>query len=179
LSALAAGVLVLCVIAVPKTAAASDDLEHQVKAGFLYNFTKFIDWPAEAFSDPSAPIVIGILGDDPFGSQLDKAVQGETSGGRPLVVKRFKRAEDAKACHLLFVSDSEARRFPEIVATLKGAPVVTVGEMDKFVLRGGMIGFVIERGKVRFEINPDAAGRIKAKLSSQLLKLAKIVADGD
>lgn len=166
-------VAVACVPCIPE-AAASDDLEHVVKAGFIYNFTKFIEWPESAFADPEAPIVIGILGKDPFGKQLDEAIKGETSRGRPLVVQRFERAEEAKACHLLFVANSEVARLKEVLRTIQGTPVVTVGEADDFVEGGGVIGFQVEEGRVRFIVNVDAAARTGAKIGSQMLNLSKI-----
>lgn len=149
------------------------DTEHQVKGGYLYNFTKFVDWPSNAFANPDTPIVIGILGEDPFGRQFDEAMKTETSKGRRLEVRRCKDAADAGRVHILFIPASENARLPAILEALEGRSILIVGESDGFTLRGGHIGFFIEDGKVRFEINQDAAKRAKLKISSDLLNLAR------
>jgi len=149
--------------------------EYAVKAAFLFNFTKFVEWPAAAFADDSAPLVIGILGDDPFGPALDEIVQGETVQKRTVVVRRKLQLADLKGCQVLFVSKTEHARLARIVADLGEASVLTVGDMEGFARHGGVINFYLEENKVRFEINPDAARSKGLKLSSQLLKLGRIV----
>lgn len=149
--------------------------EYQVKAAFLYNFAKFVEWPTEAFSDTTTPIIIGILGDDPFESDLDQIVKGKRVNGREFVIKRFKELEDLEICHILFISTSEHKNLSKITRTLKNSGVLTVSEMKEFTKMGGIINFILEENKVRFEINVDAAEREGLKLSSQLLKLARIV----
>jgi uncharacterized protein DUF4154 len=146
--------------------------EYQVKAAFLYNFVKFVDWPASAFPPTGDPVVIGVIGEDPFGAILDKVLQGKTCcHDRKLVVRRFQRIEDVTECHVLFISSSEKARLADILQILDGASVLTVGEMDRFAERGGMIGFRRADNKLRFEINTDAASRAGLTISSQLLKL--------
>ncbi len=143
--------------------------EYQVKAAFLYNFAKFVDWPARSFPDANAPIVIGVLGESPFGDELEKLAKGRRINGRPIVV-RWVSAEGARSCHLLFVGAGDEGRFAGIKDGLPG--VLTVGESDGFSRRGGMINFVFEGEKIRFEINVGQAEAEGLKISAQLQKLA-------
>ena len=149
--------------------------EYRVKVGFLFNFPQFVEWPTRAFRDASAPIIIGVLGDDPFGHYLDELVQGEKIGERPLVVQRFRRVEDVTDCHILFVSHSEARQFERILARLRDRTVLTVGEDEGFERAGGMVRFTLENNKVRLRINPEAAKAGELTISSKLLRLATLV----
>jgi hypothetical protein len=149
--------------------------EYQVKAGFLFNFVQFVDWPAESFPSPDAPIVIGVLGVDPFGSALDEIVQGQTAKNRSIVVRRSGALEQLEGCHMLFISASEKERIGQIHAALENKPVLAVGELPGFADRGGIINFFLQGGKVRFEINAEAAKRRGLKISSQLLSLGRIV----
>ncbi|HEX2711650.1 MAG TPA: YfiR family protein [Candidatus Acidoferrales bacterium] len=151
--------------------------EYQIKAAFLYNFAKFVEWPADAFADPHAPLVLGIVGEDPFGSVLDKLVLDKTVNGRGLLIKRLKHGPDLRNCHILFVSSSERKRVAQILESLQGASVLTVGETQRFAQSGGVIDFILEENKVRFEINSDAAARARLNISSKLLALARIVTD--
>jgi len=146
--------------------------EYQLKAAFIYNFAKFIDWPAEAFKDDRSPFIIGILGDDPFGNNLERTVAGKMINTHPITIQNFREAGDATKCHLLFISNSKKEQLPEIIKKLHGATVLTVGETERFVETGGMINFVNEDKKVRFQINDDATKAAKLKLSSKLLSLA-------
>jgi len=149
--------------------------EYQIKAVFLFNFAQFVEWPPKAFSDEQAPIVIGVLGEDPFGSYLDEAVQGEKIGAHPLVARRFRRVEDITACHILFISQSEAGHFASIVPRLKALGVLTVGDFDSFIRQGGMVRFVTVNNKIRLKINVDAAKAAGLTISSKLLRPAMIV----
>jgi YfiR/HmsC-like len=149
--------------------------ETQVKAVFLLNFAQFVDWPAETGADSQAPLVIGILGDDPFDGFLDEAVRGEQLRTRPVVVRRYRRLEDIKACDILFISESESDRVPEILASVKNRPILTVSDVTDFAQRGGIIRFVTAKARVRLEINPDAAQAARLTLSSKLLRLADLV----
>ena len=151
--------------------------EYQIKAAFLFNFTQFICWPDNAFADASAPIVIGVLGDDPFGALLEQTVEGELVHDRKVVIKRFRHLDDLKTCHLLYIARSEKNRLAQIITALRGSPVVTVSDMDQFADRGGTIGFIIRDNKIRFEINLDAAEEAGVKISSKLIKLAVTVRD--
>jgi uncharacterized protein DUF4154 len=147
--------------------------EYEVKAAFLYNFARFVEWPADP--DGDGPFVVTVLGSDPFGSVLDDTLRGKTVDDKRIVVRRVSRSEDVGRSRILFISDSEKDRLPAILKTLEKAPVLTVGEMNKFAERGGVIRFKVEQDRIRLEINVAAAERSKLKISSQLLKLARIV----
>ncbi len=145
--------------------------EYEVKAAFLFNFVQFVKWPAA----PGGQLLIGILGDDPFGGALDKIIKGETVAGRKLAIKRSHKADDLKGCQVVFVAGSERANVGGILASLTGANVLTVGETEGFVKQGGAIGFSSGGEKVRFEINNGAAQRAGMEISSRLLKLASRV----
>jgi hypothetical protein len=149
--------------------------EYQIKAAFLLNFIQFIEWPAAAFPNSETPITVGVLGDDPFGDALEQTFREETVRGRKLIIKRSRQVEELKACHLLFISKSEKDHFVDILTKTQDASIVTVAEMEDFARRGGIINFYMSEKKVRFEINVAAAERKDLKVSSQLLKRAKIV----
>ena len=150
----------------------------QVKAVFLFNFAQFVEWPDTAFADPGSPLVIEIFGEDPFGTFLDETVTGETVRGRPLVVRRTRRIEDIRNCHILFLSPSEESRFDAILAALKDRPVLIVSDAPGFVRRGGMVAFAFEQRRVHVKINPDAARTAGLTISSKLLHVAEIVTPG-
>lgn len=149
-------------------------LEYQVKAAFLFNFTKFVEWPFDAFTAPGDPVTVCVVGDDPFGESLDAVVQGETANGRPLKVHRTRSFADLRTCHMLFVPRSE-RRQGTILASLRGAGILTVGDGDGFLTDGGIIRFVLDQNRVRFEVNLAAAEGNRLRLSSKLLRLARRV----
>ncbi|HXI82642.1 MAG TPA: YfiR family protein [Verrucomicrobiae bacterium] len=149
--------------------------EYDLKAAFLFNFTHFVEWPPEAFTDNDAPIVIGILGDDPFGPVLDRIIEGETIRNRKLVIKRSRRIQDLKACHVLFISKSEKGRIGQILTSLDGTSVFTIGEVEGFARRGGITNLFLQGNKVRFEINVEAAKRKGLKVNAQLLALGTVV----
>ena len=167
--------IAICVVAsgAPDTHA-EPPREYQIKAAFLYNFAKFVEWPTEALIDPNAPIILGVLGKDPFGGALE-SIKGKSVKGRKVAIRRFKGMQDLKFSHILFVSSSEKKRLAQIMRTIKDWSVLTVGDMEQFTEAGGIINLIIERNRVRFEINLNAAERAGLKLSSKLLKLAKIV----
>ncbi|HZR20379.1 MAG TPA: YfiR family protein [Verrucomicrobiae bacterium] len=149
--------------------------EYQLKAAFLYNFTKFVDWPPKAFLVPDAPIVIGIVGDDPFGNEIDDLVRGEVVRDHALIVKRIPPDGDLRSCHVLFISRSEKERLPALLSQLKESPVLTVSDMDRFGEQGGIINLVLENKAVKIEINPTAAERAGLQVSAKLLRLARLV----
>jgi hypothetical protein len=149
--------------------------EYQVKAAFLYNFTKFTDWPPRAFPSANAPMVIGIVGEDPFGQTLDEVVRGEMVGGRPLVVKRLRADDDLRTCHILFISRSEKERLPALLSQLKGSPVLSVSEIKGFAEQGGMVNLLLANKTVKMEINQSAAEQAGLQISAKLLKLARLV----
>ena len=147
--------------------------EYRLKAAFLLNFGKFVEWPGPA--GVSDPLTICVLGDDPFGSNLDETLAGRTVGSRPVRARRISETASARSCAILFLSRSEAYRISALAAALKGAPVLLVGERPGFARQGGMINFIETDQKIRFEINEAAAKKAGLKISSQLLKLATIV----
>ncbi len=166
-------------LAPEKTRAQSDvSREYQIKAAFLFHFAQFVEWPSENSTNATAPFVIGILGENPFGGALDEIVRGETISNRKIVVQYSRRAEDLKNCRIVFVCQTEKARLPRILEELNREGLLTVGECDGFARRGGVMNFFLEDGRVHFEINPDAADREKLKISSQLFRLGKIVRTG-
>lgn len=158
-------------LALPAVAAAQSAAEYDVKAAFLFNFAKFVDWPPEAFPDPNS-LKVCVLGDDPFGGSL-QTVTGEQVGSRKLTVMRTGSLAKPAGCQILFISRSEREHVSQILAAVKGSPVLTVGDTKGFADDGVIINFVLEGSKVRFEINTDSADRAKLKISSKLLQLAK------
>jgi hypothetical protein len=149
--------------------------ESQIKAGFLFNFTKFVEWPPEAFADSGVPIVLGIVGDNPVTELLIETAAGKTVNGRAVIVQRFKEGQDPRTCHILFVSSSQEKHMPQILEGLKGSPVLTVGETSGFAQSGGMINFSVEGNKVRLEINLDATARARLKISAKVIAVARLV----
>ena len=145
--------------------------EYQVKAAFIFNFAKFVEWPSDAFGEGGA-LVVGVIGDDPFGGALDR-LNGNTANGRALRIKRFRSGDDPRACQVLFISASEDRHLRKIMESIRGTNVLTIGESTQFGQSGGMIRFVIQDNKVRFEINASAAGQAGLRISSKLLALSK------
>jgi hypothetical protein len=145
--------------------------EYRVKAAFIFNFAKFVEWPNDGFSDGSA-LVVGVVGDDPFGGALDR-LNGNAINGRSLRIKRFRRGDDLRGCQILFISNSEGRNLGKILDSIKGTSILTIGETSQFNQSGGMIRFVIQDDKVRFEINAHAARQARLRVSSKLLALSK------
>ena len=158
-------------------AQADSPSEYQVKAAFLYNFAKFVEWPLDAFPDPNSPIIFGIVGDDPFEGELTGMIAQKSLSGRKFVVRRFRRTEDLRQCHILFISLSERKFLPQILRSVQGSSILTVADTDGFVRQGGMIGLVLVENRVRLEVNPQLAERSHLKISSKLLALARIVGE--
>ena len=150
--------------------------EYRLKAAFLYNFAKFVEWPAEALSDENSTFILGVLGEDDPGPALE-SIRGKTVKGRTLTIKRFESLQDLADCHILFITSSERQDVERALESLEGSSVLTVGEMERFAEMGGIINFVVKKNRLRFEINLDAGRRAGLEISSQLLKLADSVAD--
>lgn len=167
--------LLAAILASSASAAPGPSGEAEVKAVFLLNFMKFVEWPPDSFPNPQSPIVIGVLGADPFGFALDQAVAGETVDGRPIKIKRFKTLGEMAPCHILFISSSHAERLPDILRRLRLSRTLTVADMDGFAARGGAIQFRAEGGRMRFEISRDAVDEAGLKMSARLLNLASAV----
>lgn len=149
--------------------------EYEIKAAFLYKFIRFTEWPADEPKMNANAFVIGVLGTDPFGSALDRMLEGEFIGDKRIIAKRFARVEDASDSHVLFVSSSLQADLPRILKTLETHSVLSVSEIDNFARLGGIIELKKESNRITFDINVDAAKRAKLRLSSQLLGLARIV----
>lgn len=152
--------------------------EYQVKAAFLYNFAKFVEWPPGHWRDPSAPFWLCVIGEDPFGADLDQTVRGKSVNGREVRIARSGRADNLPPCDVLFISASEQGRLPAILAALGGRQVLTVGDVARFAQVGGMINLTLVGNSVRFEVNVDAAERAGLRISSQLLRLATVIRSG-
>ncbi len=149
--------------------------EYQVKAAFLFNFCRFVEWPATAFPGPAAPIVIGVIGEDPFGTALDDIVRDEKVRNRSLVVRHDLKVEEISLCQLLYIAKPAKERLADILSAAAPLAVLMVSDIDQFAHRGGMIGFYLEGKKIRFEINAALAQQRNLKLNAQLLSLGKIV----
>jgi hypothetical protein len=163
-------------VTVPVCAQAQSTVEeYRVKAAFLFHFTQLVEWPTLALDHDSNTLFLCTYGEDPFGGVLETSVEGKQVGSRRLRVRHFKNLKDVRQCQVLFVGSDEHEWTPTLLAQLGDAPVVTVGESDDFLDRGGVIRFCLENRKVRFEVNLDAATRARLKISSRLLMLAKNV----
>ncbi|MFI5223309.1 MAG: YfiR family protein [Nitrospirales bacterium] len=178
LKTLSAAWFVISALLLSGTLQAAAPTEYQLKAVFLFNFAQFVDWPQESFPEAQMPLVIGVLGEDPFGTYLEEIVSGETVNNRRLEIQRYRRVDEMKTCHILFISQSESKRLEQIVATLKGRSILTVSDSDGFTRYGGMIRFVTEKNKLRLRINLEAAIAANLTISSKLLRPAEIVTPG-
>jgi hypothetical protein len=145
----------------------------EVKAAFLYNFAKFVEWPAEAFSSETAPIQLGVFGDEDFAAKLRSLLNDKKAHGRSFDVKVFSNPQEAKNFQMVFVAASEAKRAAQVLEAVRKSPVLTIGESEQFLDSGGMINFVFEEAQLRFEVNPESADKAKIEISSKLLRLAK------
>jgi len=165
----ALGPLVLTTVFAAEARAQSAN-EYQVKAAFILNFARFIEWPSDA---SGGELVIGVIGDDPFGNSLYQVASRGTANGRTLVVRRMKWGDNLRACQILFISASEQRRLGQIIDALRGSSVLTIGETGEFNRSGGVIKFFIQDNKVLFEINATAAAQARLKVSSKLMALSR------
>jgi hypothetical protein len=195
IAVLIAASVLLCLFITPNAypESSAQYKEYEVKAAFMYNFLKFVNWPKEKMDQDANTIIIGIVGDDPFGSAAD-IFNGKTIEDRQVVVKRFegahqlkdmsendknKRAEQLRKCHLLFVCASEQKSFQDIINIVSTYGVLTVGDSENFIESGGIVNFFLEDNKIRFDINLDSAEKSGLEMRSQLLRLArKVVKDG-
>ena len=172
-----AAALSLClleVIPLHLAAQAQTMSEYQLKAAFLVNFGKFIDWPEAEFSSSNVPFVIGVIGADPFGDDLDEAIKGKSIGAHPIVARRISSGGDTSGLELAFIGSSEKTRLAETLRRLNASSAVSVSDIDRFCEAGGIIAFVVDNNRIRFEVNVDAAQKRNLKISSKLLSLALI-----
>jgi len=149
--------------------------EYQLKAVFLFNFTQFTTWPPHAFPEPETPVIIGVLGNNPFGNYLSQTVKGETINGHPLVIRYYKKVEDIDACHILFINLPKGIGTKEVLSNLKNKNTLTVGDAPDFIGQGGIIQFVTSDHKIRMKINMEATREADLTFSAKLLRLADIV----
>lgn len=171
----AVAVCLLLNVTLPASGArASEFDEYAVKAAYLYNFAKFVEWPSGAFANADAPLSICIAGDNPFGGALD-SLSGKMVESRPVAVRHVPAATGLEKCHIVYIGRAEQGRFKAVLAKLARLPILTVGDIADFAQEGGMIGLVEAEQRIRFNINLAATRQANLKLSSQLLKLATIV----
>ena len=149
--------------------------EYKLKAAMLYNLTQFVEWPNSAYADSHAPVILCILGQDPFANSLASSIPKGTEKGRAVLIRHLQSDTEFQGCHILYISSSERKTTAHIFSTLHGSCVLTVGEMAQFAAHGGIIQFALEDQFVHFDINVDAASRAGLKISSKLLALAQIV----
>jgi len=149
--------------------------EQQVKAAFLINFPKYAEWPVTAFAETNSPIVIALLGESKVTEELEKIIPGRVANGRKIVLKRLASGEETDGCHILFISSAEQQRSPNLLAKLKDTSILTVGESDDFLERGGIINLARRDQKIALEVNLTAATRAKIQISSKLLNVASVV----
>lgn len=161
--------------------AQSDDVsdlnrEYAIKAAYLYQFGRYVQWPSESFATPQSPLVIGLLGPDPFGGILNEIARTKRLEGRPIVVRQFATMADYTPCHIMFVSAAvPADQKTAAIQQAQGKPILLVGEEPGFAERGGTINFFMEENRIRFEINTEVARQDQLKISSKLLSLARII----
>jgi hypothetical protein len=169
-----AGVLTFLLLAAPIRSALAIEVaqEYSVKAAFLVSFSEFIEWPPES-ATAAPPIIIGVLGRDPFGPALDSIVATKNAADPRFVVRRYPRVEEVEACHILFIGPRDEKSVREAIRALGGRPTLTVGETEVFGKCGGMINFYVEDDRVRFEINPEPAEQANLKISAKLMRLQK------
>ncbi|HEX2966170.1 MAG TPA: YfiR family protein [Syntrophorhabdaceae bacterium] len=148
--------------------------EYEIKAGFIYNFPKFMEWPIDSIRDEKRPLTLCISGMDPFGSSLS-AISSKTAQNRKLEIKELGKSRDFKTCNIVFISSSEKESLPQLIDTLKNSPIVTIGDNTGFAQGGVMINLVMDDDRVKFEINTESARRARIVISSKLLKLAKTI----
>jgi hypothetical protein len=170
------GVAVLLALALAVSSARGQvSREYPIKAAFMFNFAQFTEWPGHAFASPDSPMVIGVLGTDPFGTVLDDTARNEAVRGHRLVVERYRALEEMKTCHMLYIAQSEASHLDQVLAALKGKPVLTFSDIEGSAPRGVMVRFFPERNKIRLRINVEAARAADLTISSKVLRAAEIV----
>jgi hypothetical protein len=168
--------LLLLLILLPASvlARADESLEYEVKAAFLFNFAKFVEWGDDAFSSPQEPLTLCVLGRDPFGPALDETIRGEQVENRALAIRRVENEAAAEGCHILFVAASERRRFSAILKSVNTRRILTVSEVPEFLDAGGHFSFYLEGNRVRFAANADAVSSFDHQVSAKLLQVARI-----
>lgn len=167
--------LLLALAAAASSAQKAPSREYQIKAVFLYNFAQFVEWPAGAFPEAQAPLIIGVLGQDPFGGYLEEIVRGEKINEHPLLVQRYRDVSAAKNCHILFVNLTKADDLKQVFTSMKSQNTLLVGDASNFIQQGGMIRFFTENSKTRIQVNLETVKEAELVISSKLLRLADVV----
>lgn len=173
----AAARLVLVLLAADGQADPRELPEYVLKAGFLFNFAKYVEWPESAFDNPQDPLVIAVVGKDPFGDDLDRSLRGKTVKGRPIRIARFNAASDIRDAHILFVPRTETENLDRILRQVRSRPVLLVGEAPEFCRQGGALCILVRDGQPRLEANPEAAAKAKLTIDAKLLRAATVVRD--
>jgi hypothetical protein len=149
-------------------------LEYKVKAAFLFNFTRFVHWPASAYDSPDDPFVIGIVGNDPFGSYLDELVSGELANGHKIIIRRYPNGGEIRGCQLIFMNISDKTKLKLMLTQAIRQNALTVSDEDDFIRLGGILHFYMEDNKVKMEVRLAAAKAAKLEISAKLLQVAKL-----
>ena len=166
--------IALGTVLAPQRSHAEASEEYRLKAAFIYNFAKFVQWPRMVFAGPTSPVVLGIIGNDPFGEALE-AIRGKLVEEHKLLIKHIGKTDQLEDLNILFIPSSEQKRLGQIQRALGSKPILTISDIDDFVKQGGMIGFIQKDGKIRFEINLTVARKVGLEMSSKLLQLAEMV----
>jgi hypothetical protein len=149
--------------------------EHQVRAAYLYNFVKFVEWPDGTFKDESEAILIGLFKDDPVKEELESIIKGRTIDSRPIRIKLLGNSKDADECHVVYLADAERRHQISTINMLGSKPVLTISDADYFCRIGGMIRFFVHENRFRLEINRTAVDRAQLEISAKILRVAEII----
>ena len=166
--------IALLLMQLPVVRAQDLPAEEQVKAVFIFNFTKFIDWPSDAFISTDSPFIIGVVGKQSISSYLQEAIAGEYAAGRTILIKHYSSPKDVRNCHILYIGSEDPDKVKAIIASTQNHSILTVGDSPNFLRWGGMVRFFTEKGKIRLEINSDAARSSGIRISSKLLSVASI-----
>jgi hypothetical protein len=150
-------------------------VQYPLKLAFIYNMTKFVEWPPKAFSSATAAVVICIVGHDPFPADAERELRSRMTGGRPIDIRKITTRDNPGVCHVIFISDTEQKNAAGILTGAENTSALTIGEDEGFAERGGVVNLAIQNANIRFEINTGAAERKHLVISSRLLALAKIV----
>lgn len=159
----------------PVHAQAPPSREYQLKAVFLFYFTQFVDWPSGSFASAQSPLVIGVLGKNPFGAYLDSTVSGEKKDGHEVIVRYYDHEEEAANCHLLFLNEPDSKKRKKVLNMLEGENTLTVSDVASFLNEGGMVRFFTSNNKIKLQINLEATKESKLVISSKLLRVAEIM----